>query len=470
MTSPNSAAVATPPTPSLRSTLAWTAASLGVTLIFVLLTPRLGLVCGVLLAIAALVAWSLRRPELLVIGAVAAAMLGNFGKVLSAGGASVTVYQAVFVSALLAYGWLVLKGRERLPRATPVNLWLGISLLLLLAGAFAALPAAQSLAGAVAAFLALGSSVLLVFLVVGVCSTPARLRAALVAFVLLAALFGAFAVLERFQIFSFQPYYKTVVDGIRARTTFKDPNIFGGVLAAGAAVGIPLAAAERRRLHAVLLWGAVALALAGVVATLSRGALLGFLIGAVVAVVAAPMRPLLRLSLVVLGLAGLAALFVVVLDPSWVTAKITGITSNSSALYRIYLAESAARMFQARPFGVGPGNWENAILAYRDTRVPAALLSSHTTYLTVLVETGILGLIGIVAGLAIYLWVTVKAVARALSVQVRTLAAASLAGGAVLLVQSLTYSLETSKFLWFMVGAGVAAAALSRSKEDEEAL
>lgn len=469
MTTPDSAAVVTPPAASLRSTLVWTAASIGVTLVFVLLTPRLGMACGVLLSLAGLVAWSLHRPELLVIGTMAAAMLGSFGQVLSAGSATVTVYQAVFVAALLAYGWLLLEGRERLPRPTPANLWLGVSLLLLLAGAFAALPAAQSLAGAVAAFLALGSSVVLVFLVVGVCSTPARLRAALVAFVLLVALFGVFAVLERFQVFSFQPYYKTVVDGIRARTTFKDPNIFGGVLAAGAAAGIPLAAAERRWLHAALLWGAVAVALVGVVATLSRGALLGFLVGAVVAVVVAPMRPLLRLSLVVLGLAGVTLLFVVVLDPGWVAAKITGISSNSSALYRIYLAESGVRMFQARPFGFGPGNWENAILAYRDTRVPAALLASHTTYFTVLVEAGILGLVGIVAGVAIYIWVTVKAVARAACTEVRTLAASSLAGGAVLLVQSLTYSLETSKFLWFMVGAGVAAAALRRSKEDEEA-
>lgn len=469
MTVPESAAIAPPPAPSLRATLAWSAAAIGVTLVFVLLLPRLGLAIGVILAVAGLVAWSLRRPELLVVGALAAALLGNFGRVLAAGGASLTIYQAVFAAALVAFGWLILTGRERLPRATPSHLWLLLMLLLLLAGAFAALPASQDLGAGVAAFLSLGSSVLLVLLVVGVCTTQSRLRTALVAFVLLTALFGVLAALERFQIFALQPYYKTVVDGIRARTTFKDPNIFGGVLAAGAAVGIPLAAVERRRLHAAVLWGAIAASLIGVVMTLSRGALLGFLVGAAIAVLVAPMRPLVRVALVSLGVAGLAGLFLVVLDPSWITAKVTGITSNSSALYRIYLAESAVRMFQAHPFGVGPGNWEDAILAYRDTRVPAALLASHTTYLTVLVEAGILGLVGVVGGLLIYLWVTVRTVFSAVERQVRTLASAALAGGVVLLVQSLTYSLESSKFLWFMVGAGVAASALARSEETEEA-
>lgn len=455
--------------PSLRATLAWTAASITVALVFVLFLPALGLACGLLLALAGLVAWSVRRPEILVVGALAAAMLGSFGRVAAVAGASLTVYQAVFTAALLAYLWLVVAGRERLPAATRAHVWLLILLLLLLAGAFAALPASSDLGAGVAAFLALGSSVLLVFVVVGVCTTPSRLRAALVAFVLLAALFGLLAALERFQVFSFQPYYRTVVDGIRARTTFKDPNIFGGVLAAGAAAGIPLAAAERRVVWAIALWAAVAAAAVGVVMTLSRGALLGLLIGAVIGVLVAPMRPLARLALVGLGVAGLAVLLLVVLDPMWITAKITGISTNSSALYRIYLAESAVRIFEAHPFGVGPGNWEEAILAYRDTRVPSVLLASHTTYLTVLVETGILGFVGIVGAMLIAMAVTVRAAFTAHEAEVRTLATAALAGAAVLLVQSLTYSLETSKFMWFAVGAGVAAAALVRSAKTKEA-
>ncbi len=450
---------------SLRATLAWAGASVALALLFVLVAPKAGFALGALLALLGLTAWSLRRPELLVVGCLAAAMLGNLGQVLKVGGGPITLYQAVFAAALGIYLWLVVAGRERLPRA-PAGLWL---LLLLLAGAFAALPVAQDLRGGAIAFVSLTSSVLLVFVVIGVCTTCTRLRTALLAFVLLTAAFGLLAVLERFKIFSLQPYYETFYDGVRARVTFKDPNIFGGVLAAGAAVGIALGAAERRLRRALLLWGASAAAAAGVVMTLSRGAFLGLFVGALIAVVATPMRPARRLSLIAAGALSVAALFLVVLDPSWVASKVTGITSNSSALYRIYLGRSAIRMFEAHPFGVGPGNWQSAILAYRDTRVPASLLASHTTYLTVLVETGILGFVGIVGALLVYGWVTAKAAFLAVRREVRELAAAALAGGAVLLVQSLTYSLETSKFLWFMVGAGVAAAALTRVPESEEA-
>ena len=97
MTPPESAAVVTSPASALRSTVAWTAASVGVALAFVLLAPRLGLVCGALVAIAGLLAWSVRRPELLVIGAVTASMLGSFGRVVASGTAAITVYQAVFI-------------------------------------------------------------------------------------------------------------------------------------------------------------------------------------------------------------------------------------------------------------------------------------------------------------------------------------------------------------------------------------
>lgn len=203
--------------------------------------------------------------------------------------------------------------------------------------------------------------------------------------------------------------------------------------------------------------------------TLSRGAFLGLLVGALVAVLATPMRTWVRLSLLVLGVAGVGVVFLFLLDPSWVASKVTGIASNDSALYRVYLAKSGLQMFAAHPLGVGPGNWQANILFFRDARVPAGLLASHTTYFTVLVEGGILGFVGIVGGLLAYLWMTAKAAFRAVERETRELAAAALAGGAVLLVQSLTYSLEANKFLWFMVGAGVAAALLPHAAQKEEA-
>lgn len=441
-----------------RSTLAWTAAAAAMALLFVLAAPTLGLLLGALLLLYGLMAWSLRRPELLLAGSLAAAALGNLSRVSAVAGAELTIYQGVFFASLALYAWMVVTGRERLQR-TPADLWL----LLLLAAALTALPAAQDARTGLVAFISLVSSVLLAFLVVGIATTTSRLRLALVAFLVIGAGLGALAVLERYQIFALQPYYSTYLDGIRARATFKDPNIFGGVLAAAAALGIPLAAAERRASRAALLWCLIGAATIGVAMTLSRGAFLGLAAGSLVAVLVAPMRWSVRVALVVAGAGAAMLLVFVVLSPDWVAQKLTGIASNDSARYRIYLANSAWHMFSAHPFGVGPGNFETAIGLYRDPRIPASLLASHTTYLTILAETGFLGVIGMVAGILVALWGVFKTAVTTVTPELRTLASAALAGMVVLLVQSMTYSLETSKFFWFLVGASLAAAAIARA-------
>ena len=444
-------------------TLAWAAAAAAVTLVFVAAVPLVGAVLGAAIVVYALVAWSLRRPELLLVGCLGAAALGSVSAVGGVSGASLTIYQGVFFVAVIVYCWLVLDGRERLVH-TPADLWL----LLLLAAALTALPAAADVRMGLAAFVSLTSSVLLAFLVVGVATSAARLRAALVAFLLIAAFLGCLAVLEHFRIFAVQAYYSTSLDGIRARTTFKDPNIFGGVLAAAAALGIPLAAAERRFFRAAFLWAAVAAAAIGVAMSLSRGAFLGLALGSLVAVCIAPMRWTVRIALIAAGLAAAFLLLTVVLSPGWVAAKITGIASNDSARYRIYLANSAWHIFSAHPFGVGPGNFDQAIGAYRDPRVPANLLESHTTYLTILVEDGFLGLIGIVAAVTVALWSAAKTALGKVPAELRTLASAALAGLVVLVVQSMTYSLDTSKFFWFLIGASLAVASIARGAKARE--
>jgi O-antigen ligase len=445
------------------STLAWTGAAVAMALVFVLVAPALGMALGALVLAVGLVSWSLRRPELLLVGSLAAAALGNFSRVSAVGAADVTIYQGVFFASLAVYAWMVVSGREHL-RRTPADLWL----LLFLAAALTALVGAQDVRHGLVSFISLVSSVLLAFLVVGIATTTARLRVALLAFLVIGAALGGLAVLERFQLFALQPYYITWVDGIRARGTFEDPNVFGGVLAAAAAVGVPLAAAERRAARALLLWCLVGAATIGVAMTLSRGAFVGLAAGALVAVLVAPMRWQLRVALAAAGAGAALLLVVVVLSPEWVAAKVTGITSDPSARLRLYLADSALRMFRAHPLGVGPGNFEAAIGTFRNTRVPASLLAPHTALLTVLAEAGFLGLIGLLGGLVVTVWGVIKAALRAPTLEIRVLASAALAGLVVLLVQSLTYSLETSKFLWFLVGASLAVAGIARAAGTKE--
>ena len=449
--------------PLARATLAWAAAAAAMALVFVVATPALGLALGAVVVAGALISWAWRRPELLLAGSLAAAALGNFSRLSAVGTAEITLYQGVFFASLALYGWMVVVGREK-PRRTPADLWL----LLFLAAALTALVGAQDLRHGLVSFVSLVSSVLLAFLVAGVATTTARLRAALVAFLVIGAALGGLAVLERLQLFALQPYYITWVDGIRARGTFEDPNVFGGVLAAAAALGIPLAAAERRAGRAALLWCLVGAATFGVAMTLSRGAFVGLAAGSLVAVLVAPMRWQMRLALAAAGTGAALLLVFAVLSPEWVTAKVTGIASDPSARLRLYLADSAWRMFRDNPLGVGPGNFEAAIGTYRNTRVPASLLAPHTALLTVLAEAGFLGLVGLVAGVAVTVWGVVKAAVRATDTATRSLASSALAGLVVLLVQSMTYSLETSKFLWFLVGASLAAAGIARAAETEE--
>ena len=452
------------PEQTLPATLAWATVAVAVALLFVVVAPTFGFACGALLVAAGLISWSQKRPELLLIGALGAAGLGNLGRLAAVGGAEITVYQGLFFAALIIYAWMIVAGREHI-RRTPADLWL----LLFLAAAFTAVPGAQEVKPSFAAFISLVSSVLLVFLVVGVATTAARLRTAMIAFLGIAACLGALAFLEHYHLFAVQAYYYTYVDGFRSRGTFEDPNVFGGILAAAVAMGIPLAATEKRLFRAVILWGAIGAAAIGVAMTLSRGAMLGLFVGSLFAVIFAPMKWVVRVSLVLAGVAAVLMLVFVVLSPAWIAAKITGIATNNSAQYRVFLADSAVRIFKAHPFGVGPGNFKEAITAYRNTRLPPGLLNSHTTYLTVLAEDGFMGLAGMIGALLVFLWVTMKTVLRARQTQVRTLAAAALAGFAVLAVQSMTYSLENSKFLWFLVGAGLAATALAHATNTEEA-
>jgi hypothetical protein len=51
----------------------------------------------------------------------------------------------------------------------------------------------------------------------------------------------------------------------------------------------------------------------------------------------------------------------------------------------------------------------------------------------------------------------------------RVLASAALGGAVVFLVQSLTYSMETSKFLWFLLGACLAVAAAFKEERESAA-
>ena len=452
-----------PRSPALRSTLMWALAAAVLGGVIVAVAPSAAFVVAAPVVIGIGISIAIRRPEFMLAALIASAALDSSGRLGTVGDAKITFYQAAFLLSVGVYVWLVAKGRERLP-STVANWWV---LLLALAG-LVTIPGAASPQIAIVAWFSLVSSVGLVYLVVAIANTPERLRFVLTTLVVVASGLSVLAILEWKHIYSVQPLLITYALGVRARVTFTDPNIFGGVLAAAVAVGASLAITERVWFKALVLWGLVALSLAGVVTTSSRGALLGLLGGLVIVLIATPMRLRTR-ALALCGSAGMVAVMALwVLGPAWIAARVTGIGDDASALHRVYLARSGLRMFEAYPFGVGPGNWAQVIPAFRDQMLPPELLESHMTAVTILVEEGFLGLIGYVGVLVSVIVVTVLAAYGAVDKEVRILGSSALAGMTVLLVQSFTYSLDTSKFLWLTVGAGLAAWAMAQVRKNKE--
>jgi O-antigen ligase len=455
--------VARPSSAAPRSTLLWALAAAVLGGVLVVVAPDGAFALAGIVAAGVGVSAALRRPEFMLAALVGSAALDASGRLGAVGDAKVTFYQAVFLVSVCVYIWLVSKGRERLP-STVANWWV---LLLALAG-LVAIPGAVSPQMAAVAWVSLVSSIGLVYFVVAIANTPARLKFVLTTLVVVAAVLAVLALLEWRDIYSVQSRLITYKLGVRARVTFTDPNIFGGVLAAAVAVGTSLAITERVWFKAIARWGLAGITLAGVVTTSSRGALLGLLVGLAVVLVATPMRLRSR-ALVLGGSVGMVAVLALwALGPAWIAERVSNIDTDASALDRVYLARSGMRMFQAHPLGIGPGNWTQVIPAFRDQMLPASLLESHTTAVTILVEEGLLGLIGYLGVLASVIFVTIRAAYRAADREVRVLASSALAGMAVLLTQSFTYSMDTSKFLWLTVGAGLAAWAMARVRKSEE--
>lgn len=442
-----------------RADLGWAAGAVLLAAVFVaspLVVPAAAL--G-LLVVAAVFSVSIRRTELLAAALVATAALDVVGRLGKVAGVTVTVFQAMLLVAFGVALWLVATGRSRF-KASVADPFI---ILVSLAALFAA-PAALVPSMAIVALVSLYCSIAVSYFVRILAPTTRQLSLLLLTLLVVASVLGVAAVAEKQGTFTLQGIpYKTPEDGVRARVTFDDPNILGGMLAATAAAALPLLVASRKLTRGALIGVLMLLALAGMVATLSRGAWLGFVAGALVALVVTPMRPVTRLALLGAGVLGAIALTTFVLDPTWIADKVLGVLGNKSALYRVYLIQSGLDIFRRYPFGVGPGMFAETAATFRSQYLRADLANSHTALLTVLVELGVGGFIGFVGTIVAWGWQTVRTAFTAFDYQDRVVAAAAAAGGSALLVQSLTYSLEGSKFLWFFIGVGLAVATASRA-------
>ena len=386
---------------------------------------------------------------------VAAAALDITGRVAEVGPARFTLYQLLALALTLFALRQLVTGRAALPK-TPVT----VPLVAFLAAAVLSLAFATELAPAVVQLASLGSSVVLVLIVVTLVREPRQGALVVGGVLVVAGVFGVLALLEWADVFAVQhPVFYTPGYGIRARVTFLDPNILASFLMSAILLAVPLLAGAPMG-RAIRVFGVAALmaALAGLAATYSRGGLGGLVIGlvAVALVMRAPRR--VKAVFVAVMVVAIVAAGALVFDAGWVEENVLGAGETGSATNRVYMVEGALAMWRDHPFGVGLDNYQVVYPAYRDPRADAGIVESHTAYVTVLAEMGFLGLLAYLWALGAFFARTALPAARAArDATLHALATGAFAASLALAAQAFTYSLEASKFWWFAIGLGTAA-------------
>jgi O-antigen ligase len=147
-----------------------------------------------------------------------------------------------------------------------------------------------------------------------------------------------------------------------------------------------------------------------------------------------------------------------VADPVWLERRVVQVSSDTSLAARFMMGDSALQMAADHPMGVGIGNYSLMYPYYREANIRASLVESHTAYLTVLVEIGVVGLLVFMWLLWRYASATFRVARHSDDRDVHLLAVGSLAAVVGIAAQAFTYSLETSKFWWLAIGIGLAAA------------
>lgn len=215
----------------------------------------------------------------------------------------------------------------------------------------------------------------------------------------------------------------------RAYGTFEQPNPYGGfigiltALLLGMALATGVEAWQRRRWPARWVWlAAPALFLLGgaLGATWSRGAWLGF--GAVLLALGAllPRRGLWGVLLVTLLVVGGLGLYSTGLLPTSLASRLTGFLdyvsfsdvrgigindANYAVVERMAHWQAALEMWRNHFWlGIGLGCYEPAYPAYRLINWPFALGHAHNYYLTLLAETGLLGLLAYLTFIGTVFW------------------------------------------------------------------
>lgn len=405
-----------------------------------------------------------QEPKFGLYVAVVTFSLDALGKLPFSETVPITLYQIAIAVTLAAALRAHRTGKMRLAwRQTPVD----VQLLLFVVLAFVTVWFAPSLRAGVVTFASLLSSVVLFYLMVTMIDDPNDARALLLWFVLVAVVLGGLALTERVTGVSVAGnVMKTSATGIRVRGSFQDPNMLGMMMMIALTAGIALAIGERGRTRQGLI-AAVVVVVVALGLSFSRGAWVAAIAAVIVIVLVYPGKRARRVVPLAVCLALALALAIQVMPPSFVEKRIVGVAEDRSALARVFMMRAGLDIVRQEPLGVGLGGFPFAYPAFRFGDVRPSLVQSHTAYLTIIVELGVLGL-------ALFLWLLWRFFAMVwpdirdgrleLAARVQLVCACAVLG---ILVQAWTYSVELSKQLWFLLGIMTAAhLLLPRPKEE----
>ncbi len=429
-----------------------------------LITPAAPvLVVGAAVVAIALVA-AIDHPEIGLVLLVGAATLDHLGRLAEIGPLRLTIYQALVAYMLVVLGARVLKGRSRLS-ATPIDLPVALFLAIVVSSLFVA----RDVPVGVVSAISLISSAVVAYMVLVSADTPRRLSVVVLGTAAIGGVIGVFGIVERAEIYTLVGYVRAWGEGVRSTVTFADPNIMGSFQLTAAALALPLVLTLKEWRAKAAGLGLVLATVAGLLTTGSRGGIVGFAVALAVILVFSRIRfstkVAMALAVIMIG----TVWFAFLADPVWLERRVLNVTDDTSMLARVYMGTSALEMAGDYPRGVGIGNYPVHYPFYRDISVRFNLIESHTAYLTVLVETGIFGLLAFLGVLVAAFVAAAKAAWRARDVEVHALAVGAMAAMSGLAAQAFTYSLENSKFWWLSIGVGLACWAIVRRSEEDGA-
>ena len=422
------------------------------------------LAAGALVAIvlgAAFAMAVLRRLEVGVIVLLFTLPLDRFGRV--PGLAGVTLYQLVLLVSLGAWAVWLMAGCTTLRFS-----WADVGLGSVILAALWSLPHSLDQGGTVVAIVRLLFTWGFVLLISNVIDSELWLRRAVSAFLLTGVGAGLLAISQQWlgvRVGAIKDYLALggSVSFSRAGAFFADPNQLGTFMSIALVMAVAQLVHETRKGRALVLVGVIGVTGLALVASLSRTAWVGALLGLLIVVLTAPRE---RRRAVVLGAAGIGVALALFGSPFLVARLLSAgdVSGDKSVATRYYMTQSTLAMIRDNPvWGTGLDAYPLAYPAYRLPGSSATIVELHQLPLAFPVEMGLAGMLAELVLFGSMMALYVRRRPNGWTVWESATFAALLC----VLIQTLFQYYLYFEYLWLVLAFGVVATRLARTSEEE---